>query len=320
MPKTGFPPSDEGPDRLDAAGERGRVARAVREEVAVEAEELLRARRRGEDRHVEALRGELPEDVPLDPVVDGGDARPRGAVHAPAVRDLRTDLEREGGARHPRLLEDEREEPRPARLVDELGRDGPAHRSERAEVPHERAGVEAVDRDRPRLPESLAQPRLSPRVREALGEVARGEARDLDPLRLGVFSRDSGVPDVRGGHDDDLPAVRGIGERLLVPGHRRVEDDLAEGRPRGAEGSALEGAAVLQDEDRGDLRHSVRPTAAAIGARRAIRAENIGGVSACGPSERASSGWWWTSTATPSAPAAIDASDIGMTLSRRPVP
>ena len=65
---------------------------------------------------------------------------------------------------------------------------------------------------------------------------------------LGVLVVDAGVADVRGGHDDDLAVVGGVGQRLLVAGHAGGEDGLAEGLPHRAVGAAAEGAAVLQDE------------------------------------------------------------------------
>ena len=42
------------------------------------------------------------------------------------------------------------------------------------------------------------------------------------------------VADQRVGEDDDLAGVGGVGDRLLVAGHRGVEDDLAGDRARRA--------------------------------------------------------------------------------------
>ena len=52
-----------------------------------------------------------------------------------------------------------------------------------------------------------------------------GEAR---PLRLVVLGVDADVADLRVGHRDDLPGVRGIGEDLLVAGQAGVEAHLAD--------------------------------------------------------------------------------------------
>ena len=59
-----------------------------------------------------------------------------------------------------------------------------------------------------------------------------------------------------------------------------------------------------------------RPRRRAAPARRS-RANSSAGT-ACGPSQIAASGSWWTSTMIPSAPAAAAASDSGSTRSRRP--
>ncbi len=68
---------------------------------------------------------------------------------------------------------------------------------------------------------------------------------------LGVEGVDAVVADLRAGHGDDLAAVGGIGEDLLVAGHRGVEDHLAEGSDGSAEGLAEEAAAVFKGKDCG---------------------------------------------------------------------
>ena len=55
------------------------------------------------------------------------------------------------------------------------------------------------------------------------------EPGDVRPAALDVLAVDAVVPDQRVGHRHDLPLVGRIGEDLLVPGHRGVEDDLALG-------------------------------------------------------------------------------------------
>ena len=83
------------------------------------------------------------------------------------------------------------------------------------------------------------------------GGVADDVPGDPDPAGLGVLVVDAGVADVRGGHHHDLAVVRRVGQRLLVAGHAGGEDRLAEGLALGAVGLAAEGAAVLEDQDRG---------------------------------------------------------------------
>ena len=60
-------------------------------------------------------------------------------------------------------------------------------------------------------------------------QVADDEARGVDAARLGILGVGADVADVRIGERDDLAGVGGIGEDLLVAGHRGVEDHLADG-------------------------------------------------------------------------------------------
>jgi len=56
---------------------------------------------------------------------------------------------------------------------------------------------------------------------------------------------------VRIGQGDDLPAIGGIGQNLLVAGDRGIENDFALGVAIGADGLAPEQAAVFQGQKRG---------------------------------------------------------------------
>ncbi len=47
------------------------------------------------------------------------------------------------------------------------------------------------------------------------------------------------------------PGIGGVGEDLLIAGHRRVEADLARRLADGADAEAFEHGAVLQHEERG---------------------------------------------------------------------
>src|SRR5699024_9018565 len=74
---------------------------------------------------------------------------------------------------------------------------------------------------------------------------------DPDPVRLRVLVVDPGVADMRGGHPDHLTVVRRVGQSLLIAGHPGGEDRLSERLAPGTVGLTREGAAVLEDEDRG---------------------------------------------------------------------
>jgi hypothetical protein len=47
---------------------------------------------------------------------------------------------------------------------------------------------------------------------------------------------------------DDLPAVRGVGEDLLVAGEAGVENDLAPGFAPGPERTPLEDSTIFEDQ------------------------------------------------------------------------
>jgi hypothetical protein len=54
------------------------------------------------------------------------------------------------------------------------------------------------------------------------------------------------VADVGVSHHDDLSGIGWIGENLLVPGKRGIENHLAAEFPLGTKGAACEGAAVFE--------------------------------------------------------------------------
>src|SRR5437867_9614733 len=80
-------------------------------------------------------------------------------------------------------------------------------------------------------------------------------------MLLSVLVVVAGVADVYGGHADDLPLVRGIGQDLLVSRHRRVEDDLPDRLPPRPESLALEDAPVGERQQRAPgAAHAVPPS------------------------------------------------------------
>src|SRR6266516_7789650 len=87
----------------------------------------------------------------------------------------------------------------------------------------------------------------------AAGHLADGVARHPDVGRLAVLGVGPVIPLVGVGHGDDLAGVGGVGQHLLITGHRRVEHGLAEGLSGGAEAGPTEDGPVLQDQK--GLRH-----------------------------------------------------------------
>ena len=110
----------------------------------------------------------------------------------------------------------------------ELGGEDPAaHRPAVADVAHQRPRVDPADRRHPAVTQPVEPAALG--VGGVLGVL--GLAHD-HPARLSAIGlhrrlRDAVVADQRIGEGDDLARVRGVGDRLLIAGHRGVEDDLA---------------------------------------------------------------------------------------------
>ena len=103
------------------------------------------------------------------------------------------------------------------------------HRAALAQVPGQRAGVDPADADHALGDQVVLQRALRAPAGGPHRGVAHDVAGDPDPARLVVLVVDAGVADVRRGHDDDLPVVAGVGQRLLVAGHAGGEDGLADG-------------------------------------------------------------------------------------------
>jgi hypothetical protein len=102
---------------------------------------------------------------------------------------------------------------------------------------------------------------LQPYVKIALRSVAgwmRNRRVDNDTpcagircaiVRLDILVVDAGIADMREGECDDLAGIRGIGEDLLIAGHRRVEADFANGRTRGPKPKALQHHAIIRQNE-----------------------------------------------------------------------
>ncbi len=248
---------DPSPQHLARAGDllvggRG-VAGSVGEEDAVDAEgaDLLERHRGGHDVDVDAALCQAARGHRLDAEVDGGDGELRlphgghefGLAHAHLVGELGTGhrRSREHGLEH-----------RPwVRLGGGTGEDAHAHRALVAQMPGERTGVDVLDPHDPRLGEVGLEVALGAPVRRDPGGVADDVAGHPDLPGLVIGRVDAGVADVRSRLDDDLPVVGGVGQGLLVAGHRGDEDGFADGLPDGSVGGPGERAAVFEHEDGG---------------------------------------------------------------------
>ena len=75
--------------------------------------------------------------------------------------------------------------------------------------------------------------------------------------RLDILVVGADIADMREGEGDELPGIGGIGEDLLIAGHRGIEADFADRLAFGAEPKTLQHGTVGKHEERG--RFVVRP-------------------------------------------------------------
>ena len=117
----------------------------------------------------------------------------------------------------------------------ELGREDPApHRARVADVAHQLAGVDAADRGHAGVAQPIEPPALGVGGILAVLGLAHDDGARVGAIGLHGGRADAVVADERVGEGDDLAGVGGIGDGLLIAGHRGVEDDLAGDRIRGA--------------------------------------------------------------------------------------
>jgi hypothetical protein len=102
-------------------------------------------------------------------------------------------------------------------------------------VADEGAGVDAGEAHDASLGEVVAERAFGGEVAGEAARLADHESRHLQFAALDVGVIHAVVADLRRGHAEDLAAVGGVGEDLLVAGHRRVEAHLARHGAGGAE-------------------------------------------------------------------------------------
>ena len=228
----------------DHPRQRGRVSGAVGEEhrVRVLGEEIGRGGR-GEDLHPTAGRGEQPELVGLDAAVQHRDAEPVTlGVHVAAGgrhldREGAPDHARPGGDPSLELLE-----------RDAVGGQRRLHGAAGADVPDQRTGVDAVEGGHTGVDQRGVQAPLGAVIAVAPGELPGDEAGGVDATGLVVLGAHAVVAHLRGRHHHDLLGVGGIGEDLLVPAHRGVEDNFPNAGPAGTVPGASEDSPVLEEK------------------------------------------------------------------------
>src|SRR6185436_18059666 len=78
--------------------------------------------------------------------------------------------------------------------------------------------------------------------------VAHHETLGIDAARFAILGVHAGIADMRIRQGDDLPAIRGVGEDLLVAGDGGVEDHLAHRSASGPDGTAAKDRPVGKDQ------------------------------------------------------------------------
>src|SRR5215207_2470136 len=136
-----------------------------------------------------------------------------------------------------------------------------AHRALVAYMPYERPRVDT----RERRDAAVGQPgeTTTLRVRGVLtvDSLAHDHRSRVDAVGLHLRLSHPVIADQRIGEDDDLTGVAGIGHRLLIARHGRVEDHLAGAGGCGADGLTVEAGAVLEQEVSRAAAHATAPSA-----------------------------------------------------------
>src|SRR5262249_32772965 len=112
--------------------------------------------------------------------------------------------------------------------IPDLRADDRVHRSLVADLPREKARVDALDADDAVALEPGSERLSRSPVAGDAGELAHDEPREMRLRGLVVLVVDAVVPDQRVRHHHDLAAVGRVGQDLLIAGEARVEHDLAE--------------------------------------------------------------------------------------------
>ena len=111
----------------------------------------------------------------------------------------------------------------------------------------------------PRSASQVSQPRGGAGGVVAVHALAHDHGARVHVGGLHVRRLDAVVAHHRVGEDDDLAAVAGVGDRLLVAGHGGVEHDLAPAVLECADEVAVEALAVLQQQVAGRRAHLTSP-------------------------------------------------------------
>ena len=223
-----------------------RITGSGREDQAVQVggESQFGGRVVGQDAHACAARGEMTNDVLLEPQIDDGDERSAGRADFVRLDDRYAADEilvlpaRDGGSIRGGHVS--------------VGRAGCADpralRTRLPQVPRQRPSVYAGDRRHPGVAQKCNQ--LLGRLQDGGRGVTDNEPGQPRPDRLVVALQPAVVADQRIGHDNDLAGVRRVGADLLVAGLRGVHHQVAATARGRAKTDAAYDRAIGQREQR----------------------------------------------------------------------
>ena len=239
-----------GPQQLDRALGGAGIAGPVGEEHAVRlpSDDLLDGRGGRDHMDLDAPLGHPVRSHRLDAQIDRDDPEARFAVGGDDVAAVGGDLVGQEGPGHLGLGQHPLQQRRGVGL--DAGDPDP-HGAPLAEVPGQGAGVDLAHADHALGLQLVVEAAPRAPVRRQPRRIAHHVAGHPDPARLVVLVVPAGVADVRRGGDHHLPVVAGVGQGLLIAGHRRDESGLTEGFADRAERSAPEGSAILQHQKGG---------------------------------------------------------------------
>ena len=113
----------------------------------------------------------------------------------------------------------------------------------------------------------MTQALFGAKIRSQKRQIPDNQSRRLYPGGFLILAGDASVTDVRVGQGNDLSAVWGICQNLLISGHRGIEDHLTRCCAGSTNGEAAENSAIFQCEDSG-LRQTDLPVVVATRAKR----------------------------------------------------
>ncbi len=141
--------------------------------------------------------------------------------------------------------------------VKSFGGEGAGHGAVDAEAADEGAGIDALDAWDTVLGEVRGEILIGAPIGDDRAEFADDEPGGMGSEGFHIDLVDAVIADLRIGHGDDLPAVGGVGEDLLITGHGSVEAHFTDGGGSGTKGFSVEDGAIGKGENGGST-HVVR--------------------------------------------------------------